>query len=160
MDIPVLQCWHIVLLVWSKKQAQWKCRIFLRWYRTQAHRQQAKQIRQRRQKKSPKLMRWQRSSRKSMRNWLKLIKWTPRLFCPILYISQKMDSKEWRKIPPIAKKLWIGFVQMQELLMGFHLVSMLQQQLQELEQLATGQMFTMMIVQQPKPLKRIWLICN
>ena len=27
-----------------------------------------------RQKKSPKLMRWQRSSRKSMRNWLKLIK--------------------------------------------------------------------------------------
>lgn len=25
-------------------------------------------------KKSPKLMRWQRSSRKSMRNWLKLIK--------------------------------------------------------------------------------------
>ena len=26
------------------------------------------------QKKSPKLMRWQRSSRKSMRNWLKLIK--------------------------------------------------------------------------------------
>ena len=32
------------------------------------------------------------------------------------------------------------------------------QQLQELEQLATGQMFTMMIVQQPKPLKRIWLI--
>ncbi len=36
---------------------------------------------------------------------------------------------------------------------GFHLVSMLQQQLQELEQLATGQMFTMMIVQQPKPLK-------
>ena len=30
--------------------------------------------------------------------------------------------------------------------------------LQELEQLATGQMFTMMIVQQPKPLKRIWLI--
>ena len=61
-------------------------------------------------------------------------------------------------VPPIAKKLWIGFVQMQELLMGFHLVSMLQQQLQELEQLATGQMFTMMIVQQPKPLKRIWLI--
>ena len=49
-------------------------------------------------------------------------------------------------------------VHMQELLMGFHLVSMLQQQLQELEQLATGQMFTMMIVQQPKPLKRIWLI--
>ena len=56
--------------------------------------------------------------------------------------------------PPIAKKLWIGFVQMQELLMGFHLVSMLQQQLQELEQLATGHMFTMMIVRQPKPLKR------
>lgn len=68
------------------------------------------------------------------------------------------DGFKRMKIPPIAKKLWIGFVQMQELLMGFHLVSMLQQQLQELEQLATGHMFTMMIVQQPKPLKRIWLI--
>ena len=46
-------------------------------YRSSGMKQKAgtvKQIRQRRQKKSPKLMRWQRSSRKSMRNWLKLIK--------------------------------------------------------------------------------------
>jgi len=62
--------------------------------------------------------------------------------------------KRMKEDPAYRKEI----MQMQELLMGFHLVSMLQQQLQELEQLATGQMFTMMIVQQPKPLKRIWLI--
>ena len=58
----------------KQKAGTVKMQDFSQMVQNQAHRQQAKQIRQRRQKKSPKLMRWQRSSRKSMRNWLKLIK--------------------------------------------------------------------------------------
>ena len=66
--------------------------------------------------------------------------------------------KRMKEDPAYRKEIMDWLRADEELLMGFHLVSMLQQQLQELEQLATGQMFTMMIVQQPKPLKRIWLI--